>query len=36
MRIKKITQTTPISGEIVDSLDGNSTDKATSVRAIKE
>ena len=36
MRIKKVTQTTPISGEIVDSLDGNSTDKAPSIRAVNE
>lgn len=36
MRIKKVTQTTPISGEIVDSLQGSSTDKAPSIRAVNE
>ena len=36
MRIKKVTQTTPIQAEVVDSLDGNSTTNAPSVRAVNE
>ena len=35
MRIKKVTQTTPIQAEVVDSLDGNSTTNAPSVHAVK-
>lgn len=34
MRIKKVTQTTPIQAEVVDSLDGNSTTNAPSIRAV--
>ena len=36
MRIKKVTQTTPVQAEVVDSLDGNSTTNAPSVRAVNE
>ena len=36
MRIKKVTQTTPIQAEVVDSLDGNSTTNAPSVRAVND
>ena len=36
MRIKKVTQTTPIQAEVVDSLNGNSTTNAPSVRAVNE
>lgn len=36
MRIKKVTETTPVQAEVVDSLDGNSTTNAPSVRAVNE
>ena len=36
MRIKKVTQTTPVQAEVVDSLDGNSTTNAPSVRAVND
>lgn len=36
MRIKKVTQTTPIQAEVIDSLDGDSTTNAPSVRAVNE
>lgn len=36
MRIKKVKQTTPIQAEVVDSLDGNSTTNAPSVRAVND
>lgn len=36
MRIKKVTQTTPIQAEVVDSLDGNSTTNVPSVRAVND
>ena len=36
MRIKKVTETTPVQAEVVDSLDGNSTTNPPSVRAVNE
>lgn len=36
MRIKKVTETTPVQAEVVDSLDGNSTTNAPSVRAVND
>ena len=36
MRIKKVTETTPVQAEVVDSLNGNSTTNAPSVRAVNE
>lgn len=36
MRIKKIGQSTPVTGQIIDSLNGNSTTNAPSIRAVNE
>lgn len=36
MRIKKVTETTPVQAEVVDSLDGNSTTNAPSIRAVND
>lgn len=36
MRIKKIGQSTPVTGQIIDSLSGSSTTNAPSIRAVNE
>lgn len=36
MRIKKIGQSTPVTGQIIDSLNGSSTTNAPSIRAVNE
>lgn len=36
MRIKKVSETTPIQAQVVDNLDGNSTTDAPSQRAVKQ
>lgn len=36
MRIKKVSETTPIQAQVVDSLDGSSTTDAPSVHAVNE
>ena len=36
MRIKKIGQSTPVTGQIIDSLAGSSTTNAPSIRAVNE